>query len=122
HVFDGLYQSAAALIRWAKRHIAQDLRALGQGADAEQYMRERGGAMRVLYGGGTANYSAEVAAALRTAIPAGSPLRRWYRVEPTVVGHVQIPPTYGWRLLADAAADVPGLALPRNRRSAPRRG
>jgi LAS superfamily LD-carboxypeptidase LdcB len=121
HVFDGLYQSADALIRWAKRHIAQDLRALAQGASPEQYMPERGGALRVLYGGGTAHYSGQVASALRAAIPAGSPLRPWYRVEPTVVGHVQIPPTYGWRLLANAAADVPGLAVPRTRRRSPPR-
>jgi hypothetical protein len=121
HVFDGLYQSAETLIHWAKRHIAQDVRMLAQGASAEQYMPERGSALRVLYGGGTAYYSGEVASALRAAIPPGSQLRRWYRVEPTVVGHVQIPPTYGWRLLTNAAADVPGLAVPpKRRRSAPR--
>jgi hypothetical protein len=43
HVFDGLYQSADALIRWAKRRITQDVRALAKGASAEQYMPERGG-------------------------------------------------------------------------------
>jgi LAS superfamily LD-carboxypeptidase LdcB len=121
HVFDGLYQSADALIRWAKRHVAQDLHALAQGANAEQYMPERGGALRVLYGGGTAYNSGLVAAALRAAIPTASPLRRWYRVESTAVGHLQIPPTYGWRLLANAAADVPGLAVPHKRRPRPPR-
>jgi hypothetical protein len=118
HIFDGLYQSADPLIRWAKRHVAQDLRALTQGANAAQFMPERGGALRVLYGGGTAYNSGLVAVALRGAIPATSPLGRWYRVEPTTVGHVQISPTYGWRLLADAAADVPGLAVPHKRRQA----
>jgi len=66
--------------------------------------------MRVLYGDGTAHYSGRVASALRAAIPPGSPLRRWYRVEQTVIGHVRIPPTYGWRLLGNAAVDVPSLA------------
>jgi hypothetical protein len=72
-------------------------------------MPERGGALRVLHGVGTAHYSGQVASTLRAAIPAGSPLPRWYRVQPTVVGHVQIPPTYAWRLLANAAANVQSL-------------
>jgi len=110
HVFDGLYQSADALIRWAGRRIARDLSAVGQDpAGVAQYMAERGGALRVLYGAGTAPYSNTVAAALRKSIPAGSPLRKWYRVERTATAHLQIPPIYGWRLLANAAADLPGV-------------
>jgi hypothetical protein len=72
-------------------------------------MAERGGALRVLYGSGTAPNSGAVAEALRKAVPKGSPLRRWYRVERTATSHLQIPPVYGWRLLADAAADLPGV-------------
>lgn len=110
HVFDGLYQSAEALISWAKRRIARDQNALAQHTGAvERYMTERGGALRVLYGAGTARNSGAVTEALRMAIPAGSPLRRWYRVERTATGHLQIPPVYGWRLLANAAADLPGV-------------
>jgi hypothetical protein len=118
HVFDGLYQNADALIRWAKRRIARDQSALAQGTAADRYMAERGGALRVLYGAGTAYHSGPVAEALRKAIPAASPLRRWYRVERTATGHVQIPPVYGWRLLANAAADLPGVPyVPTVRRS-----
>jgi LAS superfamily LD-carboxypeptidase LdcB len=111
HVFDGLYQNADALVRWAGRRIARDQSALAGGAvPIERYMSEQGGALRVLHRGGTAHHSLPVAEALRRAIPAGSPLRRWYRVERTAVGHVQIPPVYGWRLLVNAAADVPGAS------------
>jgi hypothetical protein len=111
HVFDGLYQNADALIRWAGRRIARDQSALAQNmSTAMQYMAERGGALRVLYGAGTAPNSVAVAAALNKAISADSPLRRWYRVERTATGHLQIPPAYGWRLLADVAADLPGVS------------
>jgi hypothetical protein len=110
HVFDGLYQNADALVRWAGHRIARDLSALAQNVSvAERYMAEQGGALRVLYGAGTAQNSRAVAEALRKAIPTGSPLRRWYRVERTATAHLQIPPAYGWRLLADAAADLPGV-------------
>ena len=121
HVFDGLYQSADALIRWAGRRIARDLSAVAQDpAGAARYMVERGGALRVLYGAGTAPYSNTVAAALRKSIPAGSPLRKWYRVERTATAHLQIPPMYGWRLLANAAADLPGVPyVPKSARPRP---
>lgn len=123
HVFDGLYQDGDALIRWAKRRIARDQSALGQGAAMDRYMAERGGALRVLYGAGTAYHSGPVAAAVSKAIPTASPLRRWYRVERTATGHVQIPPVYGWRLLTNAATDLPGVpyvAAVRRSRSATR--
>ena len=110
HVFDGLYQDPGTLIHWARRRIARDQSALAHGVvPAERYMAERGGALRVLYGGGTAYHSGQVAAALSRAIPTASPLRRWYRLERTSTGHLQIPPVYGWRLLANAAADLPGV-------------
>jgi hypothetical protein len=108
HVFDGLYQNGDALIRWARRRVVRDQSALAGTAAPERYMAEGGGALRVLYGTGTAYHSRRVADALK-AIPPGSPLRRWYRVEPTATGHVQIPTAYGWRLLANAAADLPGV-------------
>jgi hypothetical protein len=121
HVFDGLYQNAEPLIRWAGRRIARDQEALAQDRSAlERYMTERGAALRVLYGTGTAQNSRAVAEALRKAIPTGSPLRRWYRVEPTATSHLQIPPVYGWRLLATAAADLPGVPyVPTIRHSKP---
>jgi hypothetical protein len=109
HVFDGLYGSADALIDWARSRIARDKAALASSQSPEQYMSTQGGALRVLYRGGTgtATYSETVGDVLRRAIPANSPLRRRYRVERTTVGHVQIPPVFGWRLLADPSANVP---------------
>ena len=119
HVFDGLYQDASSLIQWAKRRITRDQSAAARGAGAlERYMAEQGGALRVLYGAGTARYSGPVAEALQRAIPLHSPLRRWYRVERTATGHLQIPPVYGWRLLANAAADLPNVPYaPKGRQS-----
>lgn len=89
HTFDALYGDPKPLITWARRRI------------------ERGsGALRVLYRPGekTAGNSEKVAAAVR---PAGA---RRFRVESTRVGHGAIPRRYGWRLLADAGADLPGTA------------
>ena len=117
HVFDGLYQNAEALTTWAKARIDRDRQALEGGAATEEYMAEEGGALRVLYRSGTAQHSRPVATELRRAIPDGSALRRWYRVERTSTGHMQIPPVFGWRLLANVAADLPSVPfVPRTRR------
>jgi D-alanyl-D-alanine carboxypeptidase len=90
HVYDGLYWPADALVDWAARHVRQD----------------RGGAMRVFFraGTGTEGPSRRVRDALAGRIGGA------YRVEASTLGHWQIPRTYGWRVLADASADVPHLA------------
>lgn len=97
HTFDALYTDPDALIRWARRHQDDPSRA-----------------MRVLHrpGEATAPYSRQVAALTRH-----SPR---FRVEGTRVAHMEIPRTYGWRLLADAGADLPGTTGPgrTSRRSA----
>ena len=93
HVYDALYWEPSALADWARRHIAHD-RTAG-----------RGGAMRVFYGRGTRTYARRLGDAL--AGQAGGGLERWYRVEASPLGHWEIPRTYGWRILADASADVP---------------
>jgi uncharacterized protein YcbK (DUF882 family) len=115
-VFDGLYQDPAELVRWAKERIERDLKALDSGAESvERYMPQRGGSLCVLFRPGTATqrYSLTVHDALNAAIPSGSALNRCYRVEETAVGHVLIPRRYGWRLLANAAAELPGASRPR---------
>ena len=120
HVFDGMYQDPAELVRWAKARIERDSKALEAGAESpERYMLERGGALRVLFrpGSATERYSLTVDNALLAAIPAGSPMRRWYRVEQTSLGHLLIPRRYGWRLLANAAAELPGASAPRQART-----
>src|SRR5262249_46556227 len=120
HTFDALYPDPSPLITWACARIA----------------RNDGGALRVLFRDheGTAAHSRAVRSAVRSALaahPATAPAR--FRVEATPVEHMQIPPRFGWRLLADARADVPsrrpappppalrGGAARRPRRRRPRR-
>jgi hypothetical protein len=111
HVFDALYQSPAALVTWALRHIRQDRAALAglDAATASQYMAARGGALRVFYQGrvtdGTRTWSNKVRDAIAAELDPA--LARWYRVEASKHDHFQIPRRYGGRVLADAAADVP---------------
>ena len=96
HVFDGTYGDAAPLIAWARKRIAR-------GATDS--------AMTVLYipGSGTApqaqRVAKEVCAALVSADPA---LKERFRVESTRTGHNDIPQVFGWRLLVDPAAPLPG--------------
>jgi hypothetical protein len=94
HTFDALYTDPSALIAWARSRIA----------------RNDGGALRVLFRDHepTAANSRRVHDAVRHALAEqpGSPAAR-FRVEATPVPHMGIPPTYGWRLLADAGAELP---------------
>jgi hypothetical protein len=111
HVFDALYQSPAALVTWALRHIQQDRAALAglDAAAASQYMATRGGALRVFYQArvkdGTRTWSGKVRDAIAAELDPA--LARWYRVEASRYDHFQIPRRYGWRVLAAAGADVP---------------
>ena len=107
HVFDALYWSPEPLERWARRRIERDKAALASGG--ADYMATQGGALRVFYQGrttrGTTPFSRRLQAALAPLLD--GELARWYRVEASAYDHFQIPRRYGWRLLADAAADVP---------------
>lgn len=88
HTFDALYSDPSALIEWARRRA-------GTGS----------GALRVVYRPGepTARHSGRVAASLKAL---GSP--PGFRVEATRVPHNDIPRRFGWRLLADSGAPLPG--------------
>jgi hypothetical protein len=101
HVFDGLYQDATALAEWAALRIKGDRAAVVAGGGPA-------GAMRVFFGSSTRGYSERLAAALAPDLT-GAPqaIVDRYRVEATTLGHMQIPRQYGWRILADPAADVP---------------
>lgn len=102
HVFDGLYQDVSALATWARRHLKADREA-----------GEPTGAMRVFYGRSTKGYSLQLHKALAADLR-GAPesvLDR-YRVEASSLGHWQIARQYGWRVLADPAADVPNASRP----------
>jgi hypothetical protein len=112
HVFDALYAEAPGLIEWAEAKIRRDAAGLGSARDAGRFMRRLGGALRVLYiaGTGTEPASLAVAAALGRALDAageaGRALRPWYRAEAVPADHLTIARRFGWRLLADAAADL----------------
>ena len=103
HVFDALYWAPGPLVEWAKRHIAAD-RAAGGAAK---------GALRVFYQdrtkGGTRPFSLDLRAAIEPELAGG--LERSYRIEASKYDHFQIPRRYGWRVLADASADVPDAYL-----------
>lgn len=88
HTFDALYSDPAALIAWARRRIAAGT-----------------GALRVLYRPGepTARNSERVAKALKQL--AAPPT---FRVESTRVPHNDMPRKFGWLLLRDSGAPIPG--------------
>lgn len=90
HTFDALYSDPKPLIAWARRRQAAG-----------------SGALRVLFRPGeqTAPNSLRVADAIGSASPR-------FRVERTNVPHLAIPRTYGWQLLADPGADLPGATRP----------
>jgi len=94
HCFDALYGRPDALIRWAEARL--------RGADPAA------AALRVLYRDGepTAGNSRQVAHAIGNLTRGSAVLERRYRVEATGEPHNGIPRRYGWRLLADAGADL----------------
>lgn len=89
HVFDALYWHPGPLADWARRHLRRD----------------QGGALRVFYRRGTRPYSRQLQRGIAADLKAG--LRDRYRVEASSYGHWEIPRNYGWRILANPAADVP---------------
>lgn len=95
HVFDGLYGDATPLVRWARARLARPDAAAS--------------ALRVLYRpkSGTEKYSKQVANALRSLLPPRDPRSSRWRVEATPVSHGEIPRRFGWRLLRDAASNLP---------------
>jgi hypothetical protein len=106
YVFDGLYQDATPLADWAARHIKADRQAVEGGAAPS-------GAMRVFFGPSTSSHSLRLHRAVEGALH-GAPasVRDRYRVEASQLGHWQIARQYGWRMLADPAADVPDATRP----------
>jgi peptidoglycan hydrolase-like protein with peptidoglycan-binding domain len=112
HVFDGLYQDPGSLIAWATQRVNRDRDFIAtRPGTPGSHMATHGGALRVLYGSGTARFSRSVTQALDRMLPQDSALRRWYRAERTTVSHLRTPPVYGWRLLADASADLPNAMV-----------
>lgn len=123
HLFDATYGSAATLVPWLRASVARDAGLLREAraldpASARALLSARGGALRVLYrpGTGTAPGAEALAGAVEHALRAAGEVaafvRPAYRVEATRVGHMEIPRAYGFRLLADAGADLPEARRP----------
>lgn len=113
HVFDGFYEAPAAAAAWVAKRIRVDAQLMAQSApgDWNSVLHARGGACRVVAGGGTLENSRALQAAIDAALgtlPADqrTALRKYYRVEQTIVPHGDIPGKFGGQLLADAAADL----------------
>jgi D-alanyl-D-alanine carboxypeptidase len=104
HVFDGLYEPADNLIRWASARIRCEQAACNRPKAALRVIYLRGSSK-------TTYYSGLVRKALQPQLDAApalaADLKRRFRVEETTVPHMAIPRTFGWRLLADATADLP---------------
>ena len=102
HLFDGLYNDPANLIRWVLARLGCER----AGCDRPP------GSLRVLFraGEGTAVNSRRVHAAIEAQLsrePRSAPaLRRRCRVEPVSTPHNGIPREFGWRLLADPASEI----------------
>ena len=118
HVFDALYGDPSGVRGWATRRLRRDVERLQRGVpDPAAFMATEGGALRILYLHGseratTRPGSLAVQATVHALIPRGTALTdlldRRYRTEVARVSHSLVPYWYGGRLLADAAADVPG--------------
>lgn len=93
YTYDALYTNPEPLITWARRH--------------EHAGR---GALRVLFR--PHEPTAAHSLAVHHSLAGRSPR---FRVEQTAVAHGEIPRTFGWRLLADSSADLPGVARPDGR-------
>jgi hypothetical protein len=111
HVFDGLYGPGDALVRWAGRRISRELATPATIPPA----------LRILYRpGGTQPPSETVARSLCPLLqtPGAGRLTPHFRVDRTQVAHNDIPRRFGWALLADSAAELPGVT---RRECSPRR-
>lgn len=102
-ILDGMYGSGETLTDWARKRIERDITRPGAIPPS----------LRVLYNSksGTGRYSEELWRRLCPILApaAAARLRRYFRVERTAVGHDDIPRRFGWRLLADAGADLPDV-------------
>ena len=99
HTFDALYGPADRLSDWAHKRIRIE------GGVGET------GALRILFRDGedTAANSRAVVQAIAPALASSSVrgIAGRYRAQATTVEHNEIPPRFGWLLLADAAAPLP---------------
>lgn len=113
HIYDAFYQAPDQAVTWVGRRIQADARLLTDNPEDRwpEVLRARGGACRVLAGGGTVAHSRALQAAIDAALAPLPPAQRallkcFYRVEQTSVGHSDIPGKFGSQLMADAGSDV----------------
>lgn len=107
HLFDGTYSPGGNIVRWAEQRIARELATPGALPPA----------MRILYRPGTKKHPGTQphaeAIARSLCRPLGAAvalrLRPFFRADRTLVDHNSIPREFGWLLLANPAADLPGV-------------
>jgi hypothetical protein len=100
HAFDALYSEASGLKSWATARLRAD-----RGRRIDQ-MDTLGGGLRVFYRpgeGATQLWSEQLG---RSLPPRSDALSRFYRIECTRVGHLEIPNEFGPALLRDRTADL----------------
>ncbi|MGO4690710.1 DUF2272 domain-containing protein [Glaciibacter sp. 2TAF33] len=107
YIFDGLYNSGAAVSTWALGRLTRELAQPSAVPPALRVFYRAGTAKRP----GTQRNSEAVGGSLCAPLGAASVpdrLRARFRVELTTTKHDDIPGAYGGLLLGDAGADVPG--------------
>ena len=106
-MFDALYWPPDPLAEWARKHIRQDRAALAAGSPATTWRPAAAPCASSTKAASRRHEAVQPPAARGARADSGPRLANWYRVEASKYDHFQIPRRYGWRVLADAAADVP---------------
>lgn len=111
HVFDALYGPTTGLVGWVRDRIAADQALLASASalagERLDLLATQGGALRIVYRGGTRKGSEAVALELPGS---GDELAAAYRAELTSVEHGDIPGAFGGILLRDVRTDLVTLS------------
>ncbi|RZU76727.1 D-alanyl-D-alanine carboxypeptidase-like protein [Micromonospora kangleipakensis] len=104
HYFDAFYPPPNNLVQWIRRHVDRDRNTSAP--------FQRSGAFRAIqHDPDNKAHMQRAQAALCRALAGDSGLGGRYRIESTSTKHCAIPRRYGWRLLAESDASLPGTTL-----------
>jgi hypothetical protein len=107
HIFDGTYSPGANIVQWAEKRIGRELATPAALPPS----------MRILYRPGTKKHPGTQPHAEAIArslcrplgVAGAARLRPFFRADCTLADHNSIPRRFGWLLLANPAADLPGV-------------